>query len=334
MAGLDRPEAGSIVELDGHRWDGPGAHLPARRRGIGYLFQDHALFPHLTVAGNVAYGLHRVPRHRRDQRVGAALAAAGVAHLRERSARDLSGGEAQRVALARALAPGPRLLLLDEPLSSLDAPTRTRLRGDLRRLLLSAGTPTILVTHDRTEALALGDRIAVLIDGRLHQTGTIEEVFNHPATIEVATAVGMETVLAGQVSGHADGVVQVRVAGSTLHAAVPDTPELDTGDRALVCVRAQDVALELPGPPRAASPRNHLPAVVTAVTADGPLLRVGLDAGFDLTAYVTRPTRDQLDLQPGRFVTAVVKAPAVHLIPHPEPVSPGAAVSPADPGRD
>jgi molybdate transport system ATP-binding protein len=325
LAGLDRPEPGSVVTLDGRRWDGPGVHLPARRRRVGYLFQDHALFPHLSVAGNVAYGLHRLPRHRRDARVAEALAAAGAAHLRERSTRGLSGGEAQRVALARALAPGPQLLLLDEPLSALDAPTRVRLRGDLRRLLLGAGIPTILVTHDRTEALALGDRIAVVIDGRLHQTGSIEEVFNRPATVEVAGAVGMETVLAGRVTGHVDGVAQVQVGERTVHATIRDTPELTGGDEVLVCVRADDVALELPGPARASSPRNHLPAVVTAITPDGPLLRVGLDVGFDLTAYVTRPTREQLDLRPGSRVTAVVKAPAVHLIPHPSVSRGGAA---------
>jgi molybdate transport system ATP-binding protein len=317
LAGLDRPERGSLIELDGQRWDAPGSHVPARQRAVGYLFQEHALFPHLSVAANVGYGLHRLPRHRRDARIAEALAAAGAAHLHDRSARGLSGGEAQRVALARALAPDPRLLLLDEPLSALDSPTRSRLRGELRRLLLDAGIPTVLVTHDRAEALALGDHIVVLIDGRLHQTGTIEEVFNRPATAEVAAAVGMETVLSGEVTGHADGVAEVSVAGRTVRATTRDTPGLRPGDRALVCIRADDVALELPGPPRATSPRNHLTAVVTAVTPDGPLLRISLDAGFDLSAYVTRPTREQLDLRPGSHVTAAIKAPAVHLIPHP-----------------
>jgi molybdate transport system ATP-binding protein len=321
LAGLDRPAAGSRVQLDGQVWDAPGVHVPARRRRIGYLSQDHALFPHLSVVANVAYGLHRMPRTDRAARAGEALAAAGAAHLVERGTRNLSGGEAQRVALARALAPRPQLLLLDEPLSALDAPTRARLRQDLRRLLLAAATPTVVVTHDRTEALALGDRIAVMVAGRLHQFGPIEEVFNRPATIEVAAAVGVETVAGGTVTGREAGLTGVAVAGRTLYAAQPD-PAPAVGERALVCIRAEDVALELPGPLRATSPRNHLPAVITSISPDGPLLRVALDAGFPLVAYVTRPTREQLGLRSGSEVTAAVKASVVHLIPRgPAPVS-------------
>jgi molybdate transport system ATP-binding protein len=333
LAGLERPEPGSLIALDQQRWDAPHVHLPARKRRVGYLFQDHALFPHLTVAANVAYGLHRLPRPRRARRVDEALATAGASHLRDRATRELSGGEAQRVALARALAPDPALLLLDEPLSALDAPTRARLRRDLRTLLLAAAVPTILVTHDRAEALALGDRIVMLINGRAQQTGTIEEVFNRPATVEVAEAVGVETVLAGHVRRHGDGVVDVRTEPHTLYAAAGDANGLAAGDHVLVCIRADDVALELPGPDRGTSPLNHLPAVITAIAPDGPLLRVSLDAGFELTAYITRPTREQLDLRPGSEVTAAIKAPAVHLIPH-HPASAGrvAAADPADPG--
>jgi molybdate transport system ATP-binding protein len=318
LAGLDRPEPGSQVRLDQQVWDGPGVHVPARRRRVGYLFQEHVLFPHLSVAANVAYGLHGRHRAHRATRVAEALAAAGAAHLAHRGVRDLSGGEAQRVALARALAPRPRLLLLDEPLSSLDTPARFRLRQDLRRLLLAAATPTIVVTHDRTEALALGDRIAVIVAGRLHQVGPIDEVFNRPATAEVAAAVGVETVAPGRVTCEEQGLVRVMVAGRTLLAARAGTEPAGAGpavgESALVCIPAGDVALELPGPLRATSPRNHLPAVVTDVRPDGSLLRVTLDAGFPLAAYVTRPTREQLGLVPGSRVTAAIKAPAVHLI--------------------
>jgi molybdate transport system ATP-binding protein len=323
LAGLDKPEPGSRVQFDAQVWDAPGVHVPTRRRQVGYLFQDHALFPHLSVAANVAYGLHRMPRAQRGARVAEALAAAGAAHLSGRGTRDLSGGEAQRVALARALAPRPRLLLLDEPLSALDTPTRTLLRRDLRRLLLAAATPTIVVTHDRTEALTLGDRIAVIVAGRLHQLGPIDDVFNRPATAEVAGAVGVETVATGTVTGRDEGLTRVVVAGRTLYAAPPG-PEPAVGESALVCIRAEDVALELPGPHRATSPRNHLPAVISSISPDGPLLRVGLDAGFPLVAYVTRPTREQLELRPGSEVTAAVKASVVHLIPR----GPGTSAAP------
>ncbi|WP_326553273.1 ABC transporter ATP-binding protein [Micromonospora sp. NBC_01813] len=315
LAGLDRPERGSLVQFGDQTWDTDGRHLPTRHRRIGYLFQDHALFPHLSVAGNVGYGLHRLPRRQRPARVRAALAAAGAAHLLGRATIGLSGGEAQRVALARAIAPAPRLLLLDEPLSALDTPTRERLGGELRRLLLATGVPAVIVTHDRAEAMTLGDRIAVMIEGRLHQHGPVDEVFNRPATAEVATVVGIDTILTGKVTGQHGDLTHVEVAGQTLRAA--PHPALAVGEGVLVCIRGDDIALELPGPRRTTSPRNRLPAIVTAVQPAGPVLRVGLDAGVGLTAYVTRPTGDDLELRPGRRVTAVIKATAIQPIPYP-----------------
>lgn len=313
IAGLDRPEPGSLVELDGQVWDEGRTHLPAQERRTGFLFQDHALFPHLSVEANVAYGLHRVPRADRAGMVREALAAAGAAHLHGRGVPGLSGGEAQRVALARALAPRPRLLMLDEPLSALDAPTRTRLRVELRQILLSAAVPTLVVTHDRTEALALGDRMVVLIDGQLRQQGLVHDVFSRPADAEVAAAVEVENVLPGSVVGLRDDLAVVRVGSAEL-LAIP-TGDLEPGDEALVCIRAEEVALEAPGDPhRAASPRNRVTGTVTAVSVEGPLCRVELDVGFPLAAFVTRATRDELRIAPGLSLAAVIKAPALHLV--------------------
>lgn len=313
VAGLDRPEHGSHISLEDQVWDAPGVHVPARHRRVGYLFQDHALFPHLDVDANIAYGLHQLARRDRRARVREALQAAGATHLAGRATRELSGGEAQRVALARALAPRPRLLLLDEPLSALDTPTRTQLRTDLRQRLLAASVPTLVVTHDRTEALALGDRIAVLIEGRLRQLGSVEDVFSRPSDPQVADAVEVETVVWGKVGGRDEGLTRVRVGAAEL-LAVPDH-DLATGIEVLVCIRAEEVALQISPAPHPASPRNHLVATVTALTPDGRLLRVDLDAGFHLAAYITRPTRDDLDLVPGSPVIAVIKAPAIHLVP-------------------
>ncbi|GGG48335.1 sulfate ABC transporter ATP-binding protein [Kocuria dechangensis] len=312
VAGLDAPAPPARVVLDGEVWNEGRRRVNARRRGIGYLFQDHALFPHMGVDANVAYGLTGLPRAERRARTAQALADAGVAHLAGRATRGLSGGEAQRVALARALAVRPRLLLLDEPLSALDAPTRTGLRAGLRAVLASSGTPTLLVTHDRAEALALGDRLVVLVDGRVHQQGPVQEVFSRPATPEVARAVGTENVLSGRVESRAGGLVRVGVAAGALVA--PDPGGLVPGGRVLACVRAEDVALETEAA-RAASPRNRVAATVTAIVPEGPLERVELDAGFPLTAYVTRTSRHELGLVPGSRVRAVVKAAAVHLIP-------------------
>ncbi len=317
VAGLERPaRPGSAISFDGRVWDDDRTHVPTQRRGIGLLFQDHALFPHLDVDRNVAFGLQRLPRADRAERVRQALASAGAGHLAGRRTRGLSGGEAQRVALARALAPRPDLLLLDEPLSALDSPTRTRLRHDLRRLLRAAGVPTLIVTHDRSEALALGDQVVVLHLGRLHQQGPVAEVFSRPATVEVARIVETETVVPATVRGESDGLTRI-ACGDVELLAIAAAP-LAPGDPVLACIRAEEVALDAEDPAgarRPGSPRNRLAATTLRVTAAGPLVRVDLDAGFPLVAYITRPGSEDLGLRPGLRVTAVVKAPAVHLVP-------------------
>jgi molybdate transport system ATP-binding protein len=154
-----------------------------------------------------------------------------LSDLADRYPRQLSGGQLQRVALARALAAQPRLLLLDEPLSALDAPTRLRMRGDLRQLLASVQMPAIVVTHDRTEALALGDSIAIMIDGKLRQAGAVDSVFDCPADADVAAAVGVETICPARVVSRSAGLVTVEIAGARLVA-------VDTAARALTCLRA------------------------------------------------------------------------------------------------
>jgi molybdate transport system ATP-binding protein len=315
LAGLDRTTG--HVRFGDEVWDEGRAFVPPGRRRIGYLVQDHALFPHLDVVANVAYGLHALPRAQRAGRAAEALAAAGAAHLRGRRVPDLSGGEAQRVALARALAPRPRLLLLDEPLSALDIPTRARLRGDLRAVLVEQQLPTILVTHDRTEALALADRVVVLVDGTVRQVGTPQEVFERPADADVVRVVGVETAVPGRVVGDDGGLLAVAVGQCVLSsAAAPGAQETEAGvgDAVLVCIRAEDVALAAADEATTGSPRNRLAARVTGLRDEGALVRVDLDVGFALSSYVTRPSVQGLDLRLGATVSAVVKSPAVHLV--------------------
>jgi molybdate transport system ATP-binding protein len=189
LAGLDRPDEG-VIACRGDTWydSSRGVHLPPQRRRAGFLFQDYALFPHLTVAANVAFAGGR-------ERAAALMQTFGIADLAALYPRAISGGQQQRVALARALAAGSALLLLDEPLSALDAAGRVRLRTDLRRMLLAGGVPSILVTHDRAEAIALGDWMAVLVDGRIRQTRPVRDVLRHPAGARVAESVGVENVL-------------------------------------------------------------------------------------------------------------------------------------------
>lgn len=316
LAGLDRSPDSRVV-LGDQVWDDGGRRfVPTRHRRVGYLFQDHNLFPHLSVEANVTYGLSALPRRARAGRAAEALTAVGAAHLAHRHPAALSGGEAQRVALARALAPDPQLLLLDEPLSALDAPTRAALRTELRRILVRAAVPTVVVTHDRAEALALGDRVVVLIDGRPHQMGPAAEVFDRPLDADVARAVGVETATPALVTAADGPLVRLDVAGTPLTALLTGSPGVvpEVGDAVVVCIRAEDVALELPGPERTSSPRNHLPGIVTAVAADGPVVRVDLDVGFGLAAYITRPALEDLGLRPGARVIAAVKSPAVHVI--------------------
>lgn len=311
VAGLDRPDAGAI-SFAGETWfdAAAGIFVPPQRRRAGFLFQDFALFPHLSVGENVAYGLGRLPRDEREGRVEETAGLLRVEALLGRRISRLSGGERQRVALARALAPRPRLLLLDEPLSALDVPTREELRGELRALLHHLGIPSILVTHDRVEALALGDRMAVLVDGTVRQAGPVERVFSEPADAAVARVVGTENVLPVRVAGIEGGLVAVEAGPVRLLAVDPGhlPPE------AFACIRAEEIILES-APGGATSARNHLRGVVRSLAPEGPLVRVTLDCGVRLVALVTRPGAEHLGLAPGLPVAALVKAPAVRLVP-------------------
>ncbi|AUI52923.1 ABC transporter ATP-binding protein [Arthrobacter crystallopoietes] len=189
IAGLERPDAGS-VRIAGEVVAGRTRFQPPERRRVGLVFQDHALFPHLTVAQNVAFGLHRSPRSGRRARVSEVLELVRLPHLAGRYPHELSGGEAQRVALARALAPQPAVVLLDEPFSSLDESLRAQVRADTVAVLRETGTTGILVTHDQTEALSVGDRVIVMRNGRMEQVDTPERVFEQPATRFVASFMG------------------------------------------------------------------------------------------------------------------------------------------------
>jgi molybdate transport system ATP-binding protein len=306
LAGLERPEAGRI-RIGSETWFDAGQriHWPPQRRGVGFLFQDYALFPHLTVGGNVAYSLSRAER----PRVSELLAALDLSGLENRYPNEISGGQQQRVALARALARRPRVLLLDEPLSALDTPTRDDLRPALRRMLAGIGVPVVMVTHDRSEAITLADQLIVMDRGRVIQRGPVDEVFSRPADLQVARIVGTETVQPGAIVAVEDGLATVQVGSARLLAVAP----VASVQRVFVCIRGEDVALQRDG--GEGSPRNRLAAVIESLTPEGPLVRVVLDCGFRLVALVTRPACTDLGLQVGDRLTAVVKAPAVHLIP-------------------
>jgi molybdate transport system ATP-binding protein len=313
LAGLEIPTRGTI-RLGGETWfdSARALSLPPQRRGIGYLFQEYALFPHLTVARNITYSLGGSAAAERRCRTADMIDLLGLAGLEGRYPRQLSGGQQQRVALARALVRRPRLLLLDEPLSALDAPTREQLRPELRRVLGELHTCALVVTHDRIEAIALGDSVVVLDAGRVLQSGPVQEVFTRPVDVEVARIVGVETVEPGTVTAVADGLATVAVGPTRLMALARGA---GVGG-CFVCIRAEDVIVEK-GPAVASSPRNRLEALVRTLTREGPMVRLGLDCGFGLTALVTNQACSELNLFPGDRVTALVKAPAIHLVPRP-----------------
>jgi molybdate transport system ATP-binding protein len=312
LAGLDWPDEG-VIRFGPEIWFDFSQRIAPQDRQVGYMFQDYALFPIYSVGRNIGYGLGPLRGRERAQRVGEAVRLLGLEGLEQQRPSELSGGQQQRVALARAIAPRPRLLLLDEPLSALDLPTRVKLRDEFRILLKRLAIPTVIVTHDWEEALALGDRMVVIKDGTALQTGTPQQIFNHPSDADVAKIVGMETVMPGIVVDTRDGLVTVDVAGVQLHALGTSS----AGANVFVCIRAEDVVLE-PAGGAASSARNHLSGRVCDIVPQGAVARVEVECGFGLTAIVTRSALEDLRLRPGERITAAIKAGAVHLVPRPD----------------
>ena len=311
LAGLEWPEEGRI-QFGSTTWMDAGSNIrfAPQARQIGYMPQDYALFPTHTVAGNIEYGMSDVPAEARRERVRELIDLLQLQGLEQAKPAQLSGGQQQRVALARAIARRPQLLLLDEPLSALDAPTGAKLCGELRTLIKQLAIPAMVVTHDWAEALTLGDVIAVMSAGQVLQVGSPQEVFSRPANAEVAQIVGIETVVQGQVVANDNGLATLLVNGTTLKGLGADV----SGSAVYVCIRAEDVLLEQAGR-GVTSARNHLPGLVTDIQPQGVLVKVTIDCGFPLRAVITRGAREELGLETGSVVVAAIKAGAVHLVP-------------------
>ena len=311
LAGLTTPDRGTIRFRD-QTWfnSGTKSNRSPQQRDIGFLFQNYALFPHLTVEQNIGFGLRSFTEAERRTRAAEIIKQFDLKGLEKRLPRQISGGQQQRVALGRVLARRPGLLLLDEPLSALDMMLRERLRVELRQMLGEFKTPVILVTHDRVEAISLADRIAVMEAGKIEQIGSIQEVFSRPKNTNLARLVGVETVAPGEIITTNEGLATVRIGSASVLAIASSSPNRLVH----VCIKAEDVSLskESNG---TTTVRNQLPAIIKSLTPEGPLVRVGLDCGFELTSLITRPASEDLQLHVGRRVTAMIKAPAIHLIP-------------------
>jgi molybdate transport system ATP-binding protein len=284
--------------------------IATRNRDIGYVPQDLALFPHLSVRQNLFYGHKSNGAGNSVFNFDRVIDILEIQPLISRGVTQLSGGEKQRVALARALLASPKLLLLDEPLASLDIPLREKIIPYLARVRDEFQIPMLCVTHDRAVALALADEIVVLMTGKIMQTGAVTKVFTQPINAEIAKFVGVETVQPGKIINLVNGLATVNVGGITLTALAPEMASQDV----FVCIRGEEVILQREAT-AASSVRNRLSARVISVREQGALVRVELDAGFPLFALVTRPACVELNLRESENVTALVKAPAIHLVP-------------------
>ncbi len=305
FAGLVPVDAGR-VELDGAVLDdsAAGVRVPPEQRGVGMVFQEHLLFPHLSAAENVAFGLRAkgTPwRQARTQALGW-LAKVGLSAAAGRKPRALSGGQGQRVALARALAVKPRMLLMDEPLSALDVEARLAIRRELRAHLEAFGGPSLIVTHDPVEAIALATRLLILEEGRVVQDGSIDDVTQRPRSSWVAGLVGLNLY-----RGHADGhsvrlpSAQELVAATSAHGAV------------FAAVHPRAVALYRSRPE--GTPRNVWPGTVDGLDAQGDRIRIHIDGPLPIVAEVTPAAVAALDLGVGGEIYASVKATEVVLYP-------------------
>jgi molybdate transport system ATP-binding protein len=315
IAGLTRPERGRVV-VGGRSLDdtAAGVSLAVPQRRVGYVFQRLALFPHLSVEENVGYGLRDLARAERAGRVSAVLESFRIAALRARRPGEISGGEQQRVALARALVTDPCVLLLDEPLSGLDVPTRGRIVDDLRAWNQAHAVPILYVTHSRDEVFALGERVLVLERGKLVADGTPHAVLTAPRLETVAQLVGFENVFSAQVESlHEDrGTMTCRLAASDV---VLETPlvRAEVGEALRIGIRAGDILLATEVP-RGLSARNVIAGRMLTLERRDAIMVARVGCGVEMEAHLTLAARDALQLQPGREVWLVLKTHSCHLL--------------------
>ena len=319
VAGLVTPDAGRIAIGERILFDSSqGADVAVAKRRVGYVFQDLALFPHLTVEQNVAYGLSHWPKKARSERAAAILRAFRIAHLALRSARDISGGESQRAALARTLVTDPAVLLLDEPLAALDAPTKARIIDDLREWNRAHRIPILYVTHSREEVFALGERAIVLDAGRIVAEGTPHEVMAAPRQETVAQLVGFENIYDAVVeSAHPErGTMTCRLAGAgSTGPVLLETPlvRADEGSALRVGIRAGDILLAT-SLPQGLSARNVIPGRITSLEQRDVIVAARVNCGVEMEVHLTLAARDSLQLAPGSEVWLVIKTHSCHLM--------------------
>jgi molybdate transport system ATP-binding protein len=315
IAGLARPDAGRIMAGEDALFDSQSnVNCPPQARRIAYVFQTLALFPHMTAEENISYGLDGIPLQQRAARLEEILEVFRVEKLRARKPAEVSGGERQRIALARSLVTQPRVLLLDEPLSGLDAELKAAIVDDLRAWNTARRIPILYVTHTREEVDALGERVIAMDHGRVISTGTPLEVLEAPRHKRLAQAAGFENLLRGRVVDlrEADGVMRVRLNESRCEIEVP-LGYASTGDNVHVAIRAGDILLAT-SQPYDLSARNVIEGRIVAMESRGTLVRARVNCGVEFIVHLTPGAVRALDLAEGARVWLVLKTHSCHLV--------------------
>lgn len=315
IAGLSTPDAGNITIGEKSFFDSDsGVDLPVHGRRIGYVFQELALFPHLSVTQNIRYGLARVDREEQKRRIDAILESFRITHLLDRKPGEISGGEQQRVALARALVTDPRVLLLDEPLAGLDAPTKAKIINDLRAWNRAHNIPIFYVTHTREEVFALGDRVIVLDNGHVVAQGTPHEVMSAPQQETVAQLAGFENIFeATVIAARGDrGTMTCRLGGSNVDLETP-LFRAAIASSVRVGIRAGDILLATIRPD-GLSARNVIPGAVVSVQQRDVIVSATVNCGVEMEVHLTLAAREALQLRAGAAVWLIVKTHSCHVM--------------------
>jgi molybdate transport system ATP-binding protein len=315
IAGLQQPDSGEIRLGEKVYFDAACTlSLPPQRRELAYVFQSLALFPHLSVEQNIRYGLAKLADSEQAERTRSIATAFRIENLFSRRPADLSGGEKQRVALARALVTRPRVLLLDEPLTGLDAALRRSILEDLRAWNEANRIPILYVTHNREEVDAIGENVVTLANGRVQETGAPRAVLDAPRSIELAHAAGFENVLPAVVVEHrpADGIMRVSLDRAACEIESP-LGEAAPGSEVRVAIRAGDILIATE-PPHFLSARNILPGTIETIETRGTMVALRVKAGVAFLVHVTPGAVRALDLSPGLLVWLVIKTHSCHLV--------------------
>ena len=315
IAGLQQPACGRIAVDDSALFDSEeGVDLPPRNRHIGYLFQTLALFPHMTARQNIEYGLSSLASEERHARSSEIAASFGIVGLFDRRSSEISGGERQRVALARALLRQPRALLLDEPLTALDAVTKGRILDDLRRWNDRHAVPILYVTHQREEVHALGNRVMVLEAGKLIADGTPQDVLSRPQFESVAQLAGFENIVeCSVVASHAEeGTMTCRVMGASVSLEAP-LSRVDTTKPVRVGIRAGDILIATTLP-QGLSARNVIPGTIVSLRRQDVTVIAEIDCGTKFVVHLTPGARDSLGLAVGKQLWLVIKTYSCHIL--------------------